>query len=338
MFFFYLKERFIPLNIYPADKANIKRAAEIIKSGGLVAFPTETVYGLGADALNPIAVSRIFEAKKRPFFDPLIVHVDSFSSVEKISKGFGETEQKLAEKFWPGPLTLVLAKQSIVPDIVTAGLPTVAVRMPANKLARELLREAGTPIAAPSANLFGRVSPTKAEHVFSQLGNSVDMILDGGQCEIGVESTIIRIQGGRPFLLRPGGLPLEDIENIIGKVNQDIPEGNLADFSRVEAPGQLPYHYSPLTPLKLVDDIAELKLNNIKAGLLAFKQLSNNLPFHKIEILSESGDLREAAANLFSCLNTLDAAGLDIIYAEKIPEKNLGMAIMDRLTKAAAKR
>ena len=334
----YLREIFIKLNVYPANKAIIKKAAGIIKSGGLVSFPTETVYGLGADALNPIAVARIFEAKKRPYFDPLIVHIESLSDIEKISKGFGHKEQKLAEKFWPGPLTLVLPKQSIVPDIVTAGLTTVAVRMPANKIARELLREAGTPIAAPSANLFGRVSPTRPEHVYNQLGNNVDMILDGGQCEIGVESTIIRIQNGNPFLLRHGGLPLEEIESVIGKVNQNNSAGKSTDFNKVEAPGQLPYHYSPLTPLELVDNIADINLDNIKAGLLSFKKPSYQLPFAQIEILSETGDLREAAANLFSCLNSLDAAGLDIIFAEKVPEKTLGTAIMDRLAKAAAKR
>ncbi len=325
------------MNIFPANKANIKKAADIIKSGGLVAFPTETVYGLGADVFNPIAVSRIFEAKKRPFFDPLIVHIASLSSIKEITAEFGSIEQKLAEKFWPGPLTLVLPKRSIIPDIVTSGLSTVAVRMPANELARELIREAGTPIAAPSANLFGRISPTKAEHVFNQLGGNVDMIIDGGQCEIGVESTIIRIGDGRPVLLRHGGLPVEEIEKITGKVNLNIPAAITDDSERVESPGQLPYHYSPVTPLVLIENIKNVKIGNLKAGLLAFTRPQINLPFFKMEILSETGNIREAAANLFSCLTNLDAAGLDIIYAEIVPEKGLGTAIMDRLTKAAKK-
>jgi L-threonylcarbamoyladenylate synthase len=332
-----IKEIFITLNIFPANKANIKKAADIIKSGGLVAFPTETVYGLGADVFNPIAVSRIFETKKRPFFDPLIVHIASLSSIKEITAEFGSIEQKLAEKFWPGPLTLVLPKRSIIPDIVTSGLSTVAVRMPANKLARELIRDAGTPIAAPSANLFGRISPTKAEHVFNQLGGNVDMIIDGGQCEIGLESTIIRIVDGRPVLLRHGGLPVEEIEKITGKVNLNISAAITNDSERVESPGQLPYHYSPITPLVLVENIKSVKIGNIKAGLLAFTCPQINLPFFKTEILSETGNIREAAANLFSCLTNLDAAGLDIIYAEIVPKKGLGTAIMDRLTKAAKK-
>jgi L-threonylcarbamoyladenylate synthase len=296
------------------------------------------VYGLGADVFNPIAVSKIFEAKKRPFFDPLIVHIASLSTVEEITEGFGPKEHKLAEKFWPGPLTLVLPKRSIIPDIVTSGLSTVAVRMPANELARELICEAGTPIAAPSANLFGRISPTKAEHVLNQLGKSIDMILDGGPCEIGVESTIIKIEGGLPVLLRHGGLPVEEIEKIIGKVNQNISLVNSASIEKVESPGQLPYHYSPVTRLELIRNTNHLKLDAIKAGLLVFTRPKKDLPFDKVEILSETGNMREAAANLFACLNNLDAAGLDIIYAEKLSEKGLGKAIMDRLTKAAMKR
>jgi len=336
--FFHIREILTTLKIFPANKANIKKAAGIIKSGGLVAFPTETVYGLGADVFNPIAVSKIFEAKKRPFFDPLIVHIASLATIEEITEGFGAIEHKLAEKFWPGPLTLILPKRSVIPDIVTSGLSTVAVRMPANELARELIRETGTPIAAPSANLFGRISPTKAEHVLSQLGKNIDMILDGGQCEIGVESTIIKIENGLPVLLRHGGLPIEEIEKIIGKVTQNNTAANSADIDRIESPGQLPYHYSPVTRLVLIKNTNNLKINGVKAGLLAFTRPQNDLPFDNIEILSETGNMREAAANLFSCLNNLDAAGLDIIYAEKVPEKGLGTAIMDRLTKAAKKR
>jgi L-threonylcarbamoyladenylate synthase len=323
------------LNIFPANKANIKKAAGIIKSGGIVVFPTETVYGLGADAFNPIAVSKIFEAKKRPFFDPLIVHIASLSSIEEIAEGFGSIEKKLAEKFWPGPLTLVLSKRSSVPDIVTSGLSTVAVRMPANEIAISLIREAHSPIAAPSANLFGRISPTKAEHVLNQLGKTINMILDGGQCGIGVESTIIKIENGQPLLLRHGGVPLEEIEKIAGKAKQNISVFDSAGTGKVESPGQMPYHYSPVTPLVLVENIDNLKLKKAKAGLLAFKRPQIDMPFIKVEILSETGNMIEAAANLFSCLNNLDSADLDIIYAEIVPTTGLGMAIMDRLSKAA---
>jgi L-threonylcarbamoyladenylate synthase len=323
------------LNIFPANKSNIKKAAGIIKSGGIVAFPTETVYGLGADVFNPIAVGKIFEAKKRPFFDPLIVHIASLSGIEEIAEEFGSMEKKLAEKFWPGPLTFVLPKRGIVPDIVTSGLSTVAVRMPANEVALSLINEVRAPIAAPSANLFGHISPTKAEHVLYQLGENIDMILDGGRCGIGVESTIIKIENGQPFLLRHGGVPLEEIEKITGNVKQSISSVDSAGTGKVESPGQLPYHYSPVTPLVLVKDTGSVKIEKIKAGLLAFKRPEIDMPFKKIEILSETGNMKEAAANLFSCLNNLDSAGLDIIYAEIVPTTGLGMAIMDRLTKAA---
>jgi L-threonylcarbamoyladenylate synthase len=329
------------LKIFPANKENIIKAGRIIKSGGLVAFPTETVYGLGANALDPIAAAKIFEAKKRPFFDPLIVHVSSISDIENIAEKFSILEQKLAEKFWPGPLTLILKKKKTVPDIVTAGLPTVAVRMPAHETARRLIMEAGCPIAAPSANLFGSISPTRAEHVLSQLGESIDMILEGGNCSVGVESTIIKCENGMPVLLRPGGLSVEEIEKVAGK-SVNYKTDNLSTENNIESPGQLPYHYSPSTPLFLIKHIEqklidELLKNKKKAGLLAFKKPLDNLPFKKIEILSADGNMIEAAANLFSYLHNLDAAGLDIIFAEMVPENGLGKAIMDRLNKAARK-
>ena len=198
----------------------IQKAAGIIQEGGLVAFPTETVYGLGADALNPYAVARIFEVKNRPTFDPLIVHVADIRQAEILVLKFPEKALKLIEKFWPGPLTLVLPKAPIVPDIVTSSLPTVAIRVPNHLMALELIRESGRPIAAPSANPFGQVSPTTVDHVRRSLGNKVDMILDGGPCAIGVESTVISFTGKEPALLRPGGVPLEDIQALIGKVIQ----------------------------------------------------------------------------------------------------------------------
>jgi L-threonylcarbamoyladenylate synthase len=320
------------MNLVPASPASLQLAAEIIRNGNLVAFPTETVYGLGADALNATACAKIFAAKNRPYFDPLIVHLADLGWLEKLSAQFDERGRRLAEKFWPGPLTLVVPKTDVVPEIVTAGLPSVALRMPNHPLALELLRAAQTPIAAPSANPFGYLSPTTAEHVAEQLGNKIDLILDGGPCPIGVESTILDLTQEKPRLLRPGGLPLEMLEPLVGKI--DIYQsGN----ERPLAPGQLPSHYAPRTPVAFLN--ADFKFPaDQKAGLLAFQTPIENLPFAKIEILSPAGNLAEAAANLFSCLHRLDRAGLQIIFVEPVPETGLGSAIMDRLRKAAGTR
>ncbi len=319
------------MNVFRATEENIKKAAGILQRGGLVAFPTETVYGLGADALDASAVVKIFEAKNRPQFDPLIVHIADISELDMIVTQVSPDARRLIDAFWPGPLTLVLPKKETVPDIATSGLPTVAVRMPSHPVALTLIRETGRPLAAPSANPFGYLSPTSAMHVYAQLGERVDMILDGGQCTIGVESTILRIDDDGALLLRPGGLPLEDIEGIIGKVrlNQADPEAD------PQAPGMLRYHYSPKAPVRIIHDIAEIGGGDENAGLLAFSSPPRGRSFRMIEVLSAAGDLREAAMNLFSCLHRLDGAGLDVIYAEALPQKGLGRAIMNRLCKAA---
>ncbi|MBU4265966.1 MAG: threonylcarbamoyl-AMP synthase [Candidatus Altiarchaeales archaeon] len=316
-------------NILPATSEDIKRAADIIREGGLVAFPTETVYGLGADALNPHAVARVFEVKNRPHFDPMIVHINSLACIEQLCLKVDERARRLMERFWPGPLTLVLPKSQVVPDIVTAGLPTVAVRMPSHPVALELIKEAGTPIAAPSANLFGHLSPTSAEHVREQVGSKVDLILDGGKCPVGVESTVISLTEKEALLLRPGGLSLEDTERVIGKVK--IPKSNP---KRPQSPGQLLRHYSPKTPLRLLTEEIVFE-NGKRIGFLAFTPPEETLSYEMVEVLSPRGDLREAAANLFSCLHRLDKAGLDIIYAEPVSEGGLGRAIMDRLCRAS---
>jgi L-threonylcarbamoyladenylate synthase len=322
------------LPIYSATSENIKKAADIIKSGGLVAFPTETVYGLGADAFNHLAIARIFEVKKRPFFDPLIVHIADHSDLEKIATGYGHIEKKLIDKFWPGPLTLIMNKTGNVPDIVTSGLQTVGIRMPANKAAAVLIKESGCPIAAPSANLFGQISPVKAEHVQKQLGAEIKMIIDGGECQIGIESTIIKVENDIPVVLRYGGIAIEDIKKITGKLI--IPDKNrVSENKNIESPGQLPFHYSPLTPLILIDNVDDQNIISKNAGLLSFKLSEMHKKFRHVEVLSRTGDIIEAAANLFSCLHSLDSAGLDVIYAERVPLKGLGIAIMDRLTKAA---
>ena len=317
------------MKIVKATEENIRISAEIIRTGGLVAFPTETVYGLGADALNPVASAAIFEAKKRPFFDPLIVHIAELSEVERVAQNVESKVFKLMEKFWPGPLTIVLEKKETVPDIITSGFPTVAVRMPVHHAARELIRAAGTPIAAPSANRFGCLSPTTAEHVYSQLGDSVDIILDGGPCSIGIESTIIKLINNRIYLLRPGGIPPEEIENFTGEILlTEQPKGN------PEVPGQLPYHYSPDKQVILTDKITGFEA---RSGYLFFKKPDITYPENRTRILSENGDLREAAANLFSHLHRLDMLDIDKIYAERVEGSGLGVAIMDRLKKASMK-
>jgi L-threonylcarbamoyladenylate synthase len=315
-----------------SDNLTILQAAEIIKKGGIVAFPTETVYGLGADALNPLAVARIFEVKRRPYFDPLIVHVANPSNVEELAKEIPSNAKKLIERFWPGPLTVVLLKEEDIPDIVSAGLPTVAIRMPNHAMALALIKESKCSIAAPSANPFGYLSPTTAEHVRDQLGDQIDLILEGGPCPVGVESTILSFLEERPRLLRPGGVSLEEIESIIGKVEispmKDSPS----------APGMLPKHYAPRTPIVL--DWSEKNLDfyeDKNVGLLVLQGPKNNLKFHPVEVLSTKGDLREAAANLFAAIRRLDAMNLDLIVAEPIPEVGLGRAIMDRLRRATSK-
>lgn len=313
------------------DNETIHQAAGIIRKGGIVAFPTETVYGLGADAFNPLAVARIFEVKRRPYFDPLIVHVANPADMKKLVREIPPNVKKLIGRFWPGPLTIVLLREEEIPDIVTAGLPTVAIRMPNHPMALSLIRESKCSIAAPSANPFGYLSPTTAEHVREQLGDQVDLILDGGPCPVGVESTIISFLEEGPRLLRPGGVSLEEIESIIGKV-----EVTPIEEDRPSAPGMLPRHYAPRTPIVLRWDEKDLDLHkNKNIGLLAFQEPKNHVRFHSVEVLSKKGDMREAAANLFAAIRRLDAMNLDLILAEPVPEIGLGRAIMDRLRRAS---
>jgi L-threonylcarbamoyladenylate synthase len=313
------------------DIEGIRQAAKIIKRGGIVAFPTETVYGLGADVFNPLAAARIFEVKRRPYFDPLIVHVAGYADLEKLVTEIPSDAKRLMERFWPGPLTVVLLKRAEVPDLVTAGLPTVAVRMPKHAMTLSLIRLADCPIVGPSANPFGYLSPTTAEHVQDQLGSQIDFILDGGPCEVGVESTILSFSEKKPRLLRPGGVPLEEIESIIGEV-----EITPIEKGRPSAPGMLPRHYAPRTPIIL--DWSKKNLDSYrdkKIGLLAFQETKNFLKFYQVEVLSKKGDFREAAANLFSAIRRLDTLNLDLILAEAVPEVGLGRAIMDRLRRAS---
>ncbi len=312
---------------------DILRAKEILDTSELIAIPTETVYGLAGNCLDAKAVSGIFEAKNRPYFDPLIAHFSSITQVKKYVKEFPEIAEKLAKKFWPGPLTLLLKKKEIIPDIVTSGLPTVAVRVPNHPLTLKLLRSLGYPVAAPSANPFGYVSPTEAFHVQAQLGEKIDYILDGGPCQIGIESTIVGFEDGKVIIHRLGGIPLEDIEEIAGKV-----ELKPHSESKPVAPGMLSSHYAPLTKI-LVGDIDQLKSENLdkKIGIVSFAKKYVNDNDHQF-VLSEDGDLKEAAANLFYALRKLDEMNLEVILAELAPEHGLGRAINDRLKRAAVKR
>ncbi|VAX26475.1 Threonylcarbamoyl-AMP synthase / SUA5 domain with internal deletion [hydrothermal vent metagenome] len=316
--------------ILEANTENINKAAEAIKSGEIIAFPTETVYGLGADGLNPTAVAKIFEAKNRPSFNPLILHIASAENLYELVDIKSRDVEKLIAAFWPGPLTLVLPKKEIVPDIVTAGNPTVAVRMPKHPVALDLIKASQTPIAAPSANTFGFLSPTTAAHVEKQLGDKVNIILDGGKSDIGVESTIIEITEKEIYLLRPGGIAIEQIEKIC---NTEI-VFKQTDSNNPNAPGQLLQHYAPKVPIKFLSEINETDIKNKKLACLFFKANNTNLKFKRIEILSPSGNFHEAAANLFHHLHLLEVLDIDLILVEPVEEKGLGIAIMDRLRKA----
>ncbi len=319
-------------NLLPATEENIRLAASVIREGGLVAFPTETVYGLGADALNPRAVAKIYEAKGRPRFDPLIVHVASREEVLRLVEEVPEEARILMERFWPGPLTLVLPRRDTVPPITTAGLPTVAVRMPAHPVALKLIRYSGVPIAAPSANPFGYVSPTTARQVAETLGDRVDVILDAGRTRIGVESTIVMLTEGEAYLLRPGGLPVEEIERAIGKEVRPYSGGE------VLSPGTLKRHYSPRTRLVILkswEDYYRLR-GRYRRVLLLLPSPAYGVE-GEVRFLSESGDLGEVAANLFSILYEADRSGYDVIAVMPVPEEGLGRAIMNRLRKAAAR-
>lgn len=301
-------------------EAGVPAAAALLASGEIVALPTETVYGLGAGALDPAACARIFEAKERPLSDPLIVHLPTIAWLDRLAEA-SPVASDLAARFWPGPLTLVLPRKDIVPDIVTAGQETVAVRMSAHPVFQAVLQAYGKPVAAPSANRFGRISPTSAKDVVAELGDRIRLVLDGGPCEHGVESTIVLVQGDELHILRHGPITAEDLGEF-GRVS-----GAVAGIS---APGGLASHYAPRTPLVIGDPIPAPG-----TGLLAWR--SSGEGFEQVEFLSRSQDLREAAAHLYAGMRRLDGAGLDRIVAEPVPEQGLGTAIMERLRKAAAR-
>ena len=313
-------------------------AVELLRKGELVALPTETVYGLAANALESIAVAKIFEAKERPRFDPLIVHLPNREWLERIVDVLAANRQlirKLADKFWPGPFSMVLPKRNIVPDIVTAGLDTVAVRLSSHPVFAEIVGELNEPLAAPSANRFGRVSPTTAQHVLDELDGRIPLIIDGGPTEHGIESTIVAVQDGKIAILRRGPITHEELSEFAVVVSA-------TGRRRISAPGQLPSHYAPTTPLRLIDNVEDFfPQKDQRVGLLAWESNGGSAAirerFAAVRNLSKRQDLREAAAKLFRYLRELDALGLDLIVAERVPSQGLGAAIIDRLKRAAHK-
>lgn len=310
---------------------DVRKAAQLLKQGKLVAIPTETVYGLAANALNQEAVLRIYEAKNRPQFDPLILHCASTSIVAQHVTEIPAVAQQLMQAFWPGPMTLVLPKKSTVPDIVTSGLATVAVRIPSHPLTQALLSQVSFPLAAPSANPFGYVSPTTAQHVNDQLGDEVSYILDGGSTRIGLESTIIGFENSQPLIYRLGGLSIDDVEALIGEI-----QVRLNQSSNPQAPGMLKSHYAPSKPLYFGSP--EKMINEIKGkriGVLSFTQMLPSVPENAQLVLSPQGDLHEAAVNLFAFMRAFEHLPVDVILAEQLPETGLGRAINDRLRRAA---
>jgi L-threonylcarbamoyladenylate synthase len=307
-------------------------AVTLLHAGEIVGLPTETVYGLAAEALNPIAVAKIFEAKERPCFDPLIVHLPGRDWLEKIADLPAQDRQlilKLTDRFWPGPFTIILPRKSIVPEIVTAGLNTVAVRISAHPVFANVIQAFGAPLAAPSANRFGRVSPTTAQHVLDELNGRIPLIVDAGSTAHGIESTIVAVRGGKIDILRRGPIIAEQLSKF-GKIDIVDSKRNLS------APGQLPSHYSPKAPLRLIENANSFSpAENQRVGLLAWNTVESEKQFAAVRCLSERQDLREAAANLFRDLRELDALDVDLIVAEQVPDRGLGAAIMDRLQRAA---
>jgi L-threonylcarbamoyladenylate synthase len=310
---------------------DISQAATFLQNGELVAIPTETVYGLAANALDPAAVLRIYETKGRPAFNPLIVHVHSANDFAKYATEVPELVKTLADKFSPGPITFVLPKKSIIPDIVTGGGDTVALRVPGHPITLKLLSQLTFPLAAPSANPFGYISPVNAMHVADQLDGMIPYILDGGPSIIGVESTVVTVENDKLIVLRLGGVALEDLKDVAGEI-----ELRINSSSDPKSPGQLKSHYAPKIPLQLGEMKTLLeKFPDKKKAILSFTQKFEAENKTAEEILSPSGDLNEAARNLFTALRKLDNSGAEIILAERFPEHGLGLAINDRLERAA---
>ncbi|MFO7152785.1 MAG: L-threonylcarbamoyladenylate synthase [Bacillota bacterium] len=339
-----METKLIKVNGKQPDLESIRMAADVIRRGGLVAFPTETVYGLGANALDGDAARKIYAAKNRPQDNPLIVHISACEEIKGLVKDLPERAQILMERFWPGPLTLILEKSDKVPYSTTGGLDTVAVRMPRHPVAQALIKESGVPIAAPSANLSGKPSPTNAQDVYEDMAGRIEMILDGGPCEVGVESTVLDLTGDVPMILRPGGVTIEELNEVLGRVELDP---GLQPGQRPKSPGQKYRHYSPKAPVLVVEGPVEAQVEKItemakelsaqgkKVGIMATAQTRK---FYETGYVFSVGDRNAPltiSANLFSVLRKFDRIGVDHILAEGIPESGLGLAVMNRLRKAA---
>lgn len=311
---------------------DIVKAKKLLEQGELVGIPTETVYGLAGNALDENVVVKIFKVKDRPSFDPLIVHVANIAQARQLVESFPDKAEKLATQFWPGPVTFLLKKKGVIPDLVTSGMDTVGIRCPDHPFTQFLLQSLSFPLAAPSANPFGYVSPTQPEHVNAQLGDRIKYILDGGECRVGIESTIIGFESEIPTIFRLGGLSIEDIEKTIGPVDLQ-----LNTSSDPKAPGQLKSHYSPRKKVAwgVLSELV-VRYSSQKIGVLAFRNKVNGIELDNQMVLSPTGNLEEAAKNLFGNLRELDKKNIDIILAEAVPDIGLGKAINDRLNRAAA--
>ena len=343
---------YVKINIADANAADFKTAADIIKRGGLVAFPTETVYGLGGNALDPDASKKIYAAKGRPSDNPLIVHIAKFEELDPIVAEVTDDAKKLMQAYWPGPMTLVFKKKSIVPDETTGGLDTVAVRMPVHPVARAFIEACKVPIAAPSANVSGRPSPTKAEHVVTDLDGRIEMIIDGGQSNVGLESTIIDVSGEEACLLRPGGITLDMIRDVIGDIKIDKAVlGPMAAGEKPKAPGMKYKHYAPKAELTIVTGESEnviAKINELvaefnklsqsadnKVGVIATDETKDAYRGALVKSIGSRNDNAAVAHNLFDVLREFDATDVEVIYSESFDDSGIGFAIMNRLRKSA---
>jgi L-threonylcarbamoyladenylate synthase len=331
------------------EPQKIHRAAEIIKTGGLVAFPTETVYGLGADALNPAAVRRLFEAKKRPLDNPPIVHVADPMEISRLVAKVPKKAQLLVNRFWPGPLTLIFNRSEVVPKVTTAGLDTIAIRMPKHKVALELIKQSDCPIAAPSANLAGKPSTTTAQHVYDDLNGRIDAIINGGATNIGVESTVLDLSVDPPMLLRPGGTPIEALRKVLGEIRLHpfVESEQELSLNEIRSPGMAHKHYAPKAKVVLVEGqvpevVAKIqdleksyRLKGDKVGILATDETQAFYEANVVRSLGNRKNLSTVAQSLFRLLREVDAEGVDVIIAEGVSSEGLGLAVMNRLRKAS---
>ena len=326
------------------DKEEIKKQSKLLKEGKTVIFPTETVYGLGANALDENAVSKIYEAKGRPSDNPLIVHIYDKKQVSDLAQDINKNAEIIMEKFWPGPITIILKKKDIVPMRTSGGLNTVAIRMPSNPIAKALLEEAKLPVAAPSANISGRPSPTRAKHVYEEMNNRVDGIILGGDCIFGLESTVLDLTNNIPTILRPGSITKEDLETVIGQVNIDPALEKKEDNIKAKAPGMKYKHYAPNADVYIISGeinnvaqkVNELCNDNAKKGLkCAVMCMEQNKNKYKCDTIVLGEKLEEIASNLFNSLISADEQKYDIVYTEEFPNYGIGRAIMNRLLKSA---